>query len=79
MGAIVVDYTRLVIYMLCGLQVLPKVLHQLNQVKDSMEDKNRELKIYDNAIAEIELNYGHILFTPEFYAPTIEQQENTNA
>jgi hypothetical protein len=56
--------------------VLPKVLYQLNQVKESMETKNKELKLFDNAIAEIELNYGHVLFTPDFYAPTIDQESN---
>ncbi len=44
-------------------------------VRDSMDAKNKELKVFDHAIAEIELNYGHILFTPEFYAPTEEVQQ----
>ncbi len=53
---------------------MPKVLFELNQLKESMEFKQKELKIYDRAIEEIETNYGHILFTPEFFAETAEFQ-----
>ena len=35
---------------------------------------NKEIKVFDSAIAEIELNYGHILFTSEFYADAEDAQ-----
>ena len=54
---------------------MPRVLHQLNLVREGMDSKSKELKVFDHAIAEIELNYGHILFSPEFYAPTDEAQQ----
>ena len=49
-------------------QVLPKVLFELNQMRESLEHKERELAVLDKAIDEIESTYGHMLFSAEFYA-----------
>lgn len=48
-------------------QVLPRMLHELSQLRASSDAKQSEINIYDKAIEEIESTYGHILFTPEFY------------
>jgi len=46
--------------------VLPKVLFELAQMRDSLQGKERELAVLDKAIDEIESQYG-MLFTAEFY------------
>ena len=35
--------------------------------KSSAEAKEKELRVFDRAIEDIEKNYGHILFSPEFF------------
>jgi chromosome segregation ATPase len=47
---------------------LPKVLYELNQMRESLENKERELAVLDKAIDEIESTYGHMLFSAEFFA-----------
>ena len=49
-------------------QTLPKILHELQQLRSNIDAKQGEVNIYDRAIEEIESTYGHILFTPEFYS-----------
>ena len=46
---------------------LPKLLHVLIQHRDNISAQQREIAILDKAIAEIEDNYGHILYSPDFY------------
>lgn len=48
--------------------LLPKVLYELNQLRDSLEHKERELSVLDKAIEEIEASYGHMIFSAEFYS-----------
>lgn len=50
--------------------MLPKVLYELSQMRESLENKERELTILDKAIGEIESQYGTMLFSAEFYAHT---------
>jgi chromosome segregation ATPase len=47
--------------------VLPRVIAELEQKRERLEHKNKEARTLDNAIEEIEQNYGHILFTSSFF------------
>ncbi len=47
--------------------LLPVVMHELRTMKDNIDAKYRDLKTYDNAIAEIEATYGHILYSPDIF------------
>lgn len=49
-------------------QVLPKVIHELMTKRNRIESMHHEVKIYDKAICEVESNYGHVIFSPAFYA-----------
>ena len=49
-------------------QILPKVLYELNQMRESLDGKEKELAVLDKAIDEIESTYGHMLFSAEFYS-----------
>jgi hypothetical protein len=49
---------------------LLKVMFELQQSRESLEQKYKDLQIYDNAIKEIEYIYGHILFSPEIFNQT---------
>ena len=48
--------------------ILPKVIHELDLTRESIEGKTKEMAVLDNAISEIEDKYGHILFTSDFFA-----------
>ena len=41
---------------------LPKVVHLLNTSKDNVHIKVKDIRIYDQAINEIEENYSHVIF-----------------
>ena len=57
-----------------GIQnTIPKVLHELSIIRDNINDKNHEIKIYDKAISEIESNYGHVIFTSEIFKHSGDQ------
>ena len=47
--------------------ILPRVITELEQKRDNLEHKNKEARTLDNAIEEIEQNYGHILYTSSFF------------
>jgi hypothetical protein len=47
--------------------VLPKLLERLKEMKEGINDKEREMSTFDRAIEEIERQYGHVLFTSAFY------------
>lgn len=47
--------------------ILTKVSYQLQQAREGLDFKYRELQIYDNAIKEIEFMYGHVIFSPEIF------------
>lgn len=49
------------------MQALPKLLHELIQLRDSIYTKQRDMDIYDKAILEIETKYGHIIYSPDFF------------
>ena len=49
------------------LQILPKVYYELTQVRDGMDYRKKELVVFDNAIEEIEKNYGEFLYSPEIF------------
>jgi hypothetical protein len=49
-------------------QILPKLLEQLKDMKEGIDEKQREVNTFDRAIEEIERQYGHVLFTSAFYA-----------
>lgn len=60
--------------------ILPKVLFELNQMRDSLDNKERELAVLEKAIEEIESTYGHILLSPEYFAVTgIDKQGTSTA
>lgn len=46
---------------------MPKVYYELTQVRDSMDNRKKELVVYDTAIEEIEKNYGEFLYSPEIF------------
>ena len=48
--------------------ILPKVVFELNQMRESLDNKERELAVLDKAISEIESQYGHILLSPEYFS-----------
>ena len=48
--------------------LLPVVMHELRAMKESIDVKYRDLRTYDNAIAEIESTYGHILYSPDIFS-----------
>mmetsp|Transcript_31029 Transcript_31029/g.51878 ORF Transcript_31029/g.51878 Transcript_31029/m.51878 type:complete len:95 (-) Transcript_31029:47-331(-) len=48
-------------------KILPKVYYELSQVRDTMDHKKKELGVFDNAIEEIEKNYGEFLYSPEIF------------
>lgn len=50
--------------------ILPRVIAELELKRDTLEHKNKEARTLDNAIEEIEQNYGHILFTSSFFTGT---------
>lgn len=50
------------------LQILPKVYYELDQLRERIENNTKELLTYENAIEEIERNYGNFLFSPEFFS-----------
>jgi hypothetical protein len=35
--------------------------------KDHIDYGEREMKVYDRAIAEVEEKYGHVLYSPDFF------------
>ena len=47
--------------------ILPKILHELAETRDQIQQKHCELQVFDKAIAEIEANYGHIIFSPDIF------------
>ena len=48
-------------------QTIPKILQTLNDKRDSINASYKEMKVYDTAIQNIEEQYGHILFTKDFF------------
>ena len=51
----------------CIKEILPKLLHELEQTKASIADKNKEMQILDNAMDEITSNYGHVLYSSSLF------------
>lgn len=49
------------------MKILPKILFELRQIREGIDYKRQELMTYDNAIAEIEKNYGDFLYSPNFF------------
>jgi hypothetical protein len=47
---------------------LPKVYYEIEQLRERIEANSKELVTYDNAIEEIEKNYGNFLFSADFFA-----------
>jgi hypothetical protein len=48
-------------------QILPKVLFQIDSIRERIENKKKEMALYDTAIAEIEQNFGNILFSANVF------------
>ncbi len=48
--------------------VLPKILYELNQIQSVLDDCTREILTLDNAIEEIEKNYGDYLYSPNIFS-----------
>ena len=46
--------------------VLPRVISELEATRESLEHKNKEVRTLDNAMEEIEANYGAILYSSAF-------------
>ena len=47
--------------------VLPRVISELEATRESLEHKNKEVRTLDNAMEEIEANYGAILYSSAFF------------
>ena len=52
--------------------ILPKVVHELEITRASIDGKNREVAVLDSAIQEIEDKFGHVLFTSDFFSHSAE-------
>jgi hypothetical protein len=52
-------------------KILPKVFYELNQLRESVDSKRKELSTYDNAIGDIEKNYGDFIYSPNFFRPDL--------
>jgi hypothetical protein len=61
------SHTFLVTHLSLLSQIIPKILHELMLMKEGIDAKQKEINIYDKAIAEIEASYEHILYSEEFY------------
>eukprot|EP01034_Spumella_vulgaris_P021992 gene21992-28081_t len=48
-------------------KILPKVFYELSQLREGLDSKRKELSTYDNAIGDIEKNYGDFLYSPNFF------------
>eukprot|EP01035_Chromulina_nebulosa_P034690 gene34690-46570_t len=48
-------------------KILPKVLYQIDSIRERIENKQKEMHLYDSAIAEIEQNFGNILFSANVF------------
>lgn len=46
---------------------MPKVYYEIVQLQESIAHNSKELIMYDNAIEEIEKNYGEFLFSASFF------------
>jgi hypothetical protein len=46
---------------------MPKIYYEIVQRQESINNKGREMLIFDNAIEEIESNYGDFLFSASFF------------
>lgn len=49
------------------IQTIPKVYSELLRLRDGLESKEKEMEVFQNAIDEIEKNYGEYLFSPGFF------------
>jgi len=49
------------------IQIMPKVYYEIVQLQESIAHNSKELIMYDNAIEEIEKNYGEFLFSASFF------------
>jgi uncharacterized protein YoxC len=49
--------------------ILPKVLHELSQIREDVEHKTKEMQLYDSAIAEIEKTSGHVIYSASMFHP----------
>jgi hypothetical protein len=47
--------------------VLPRVISELEATRESLEHKQKEIRTLDNAIEEIEANYGSIIYSSAFF------------
>ena len=47
--------------------VLPRVISELEAKRESLDHKHKEVQTLDNAIEEIEVNYGAILYSSAFF------------
>jgi hypothetical protein len=65
--SIYLSHTFLVTHLSLLSQIIPKILHELMLMKEGIDAKQKEINIYDKAIAEIEASYEHILYSEEFY------------
>ena len=50
--------------------ILSKICYELQGAREGLDFKYHELQIYDSAIKEIELKYGHVIFSPEIFNQT---------
>lgn len=48
-------------------QIIPKVLYSIESIHNKIEFKKREMQIFDSAIAEIETNFGSVLFSANVF------------
>lgn len=52
----------------CLQKILPKLFYELSQCRESILLKKNELMVFDNAVGEIEKNYGSFIYTADFYS-----------
>ncbi len=52
----------------CIKDILPRLLYELEQTKNNLEQKNAEMKVLDNAVDEITNTYGSVLYSSLYFS-----------
>jgi hypothetical protein len=43
------------------------VIYELEQAREGLEHKNKEMKVLDNAIEEVEAVYGNVIYSADVF------------
>ena len=52
----------------CIKDILPRLLYELEQTKNNLEQKNAEMKVLDNAVDEVTNTYGSVLYSSLYFS-----------